>query len=437
MLMKRSIFAFLLSLVLALLPLGHFAEAYDERVDINLNNYHGDALDLPEEYQYTILLSGDNVIDTSGEFGIRVAARDLIFRNADPTAPASLTINVNSATSTANGILNTLGDVTFYHDLTINLNIRSALDPAETSTANVTGITTTLEHQVYSTARTYLNIDNPTGNFGIYSGGFSASQYVNGEFLGYQAFTYITHKITDGYGDALFYNDIEGSTMSERIPQRISVTQPNFTFSHLKTDTLGVFRLLPAAYGYSANFEQELTEGEELATAEARLLASLGKELAPETITDIECIVAPFCPYNPNLFEIDKSKSGLEVISNTSLLRSASSSTVSADNSYNLKITFTISDPDHFAFSRLDGFGPFSQGILNGKETYLDTAMPSRVYVSPTEIYVLAPLTVISNNSTIEVEEEVEEEVEIEIEIEIETEPTPVTLPKAPNTGRK
>ena len=75
-----------------------------------------------------------------------------------------------------------------------------------------------------------------------------------------------------------------------------------------------------------------------------------------------------------------------------------------------------------------------SAGILNGLETanyHIDG--PARVYLSPEEIYILAPLTVRSAfavTSEPEPEEKTEEQV---TEIIQDTDKT--IIPKAPNTG--
>jgi len=396
--MKRFIFALCFSLTLILAPFSSLAHAFDATT-LSLNNYHGDALDLstaaPRKRQ--LLLAGDNVIETTGEYGLKLdVSRFDILNDYSAGSHASLTINVNSTTAVANGIITT-GHLWLGEDITLTINVQSAITPETTSTDNVTGITTPLNKEISTTARTNLTINNPTGSFGIYTGGFGAAQFDgDSNDYGYQPFLTITHKITDGFGDAFFYNDFEGSEVSAS--RHIIITQPEYTFSHDRTATLGTFRIIPAVNGVSANFETELTAGEDYATANARIVSSLTKELSPSNYTILACISAPtLCPFNPELFTIDQSSSEIvladDLVAGT--YHANTSTTISADEPYALKITFRTSRPD-FVFSKLDGVGPFSRALLNGRDVYdyVDERHAERTYVSPTEIYILAPLTV-------------------------------------------
>lgn len=436
--MKRFIFASLFSLLLILAPCSPLVHALPDATTLALNNYHGDAIDLAGTSKRQLLLAGDNVIDTTGEFGLKVSTSRFDIVNDDAAGThSSLTINVNSSTSTANGILSLAGSLHLGDNVALVINIHSALTASETSTDNVTGITTPLDKTVEASVLTNITVDNPTGNFGIYTGHFGASQFNGTTNLGYQPFLAITHKITDGYGDAFFYNDFEGNDIS---PARyIVVTQPEYSFAHERTATLGTFRFIPAVNGVSANFNTELTAGEDFSTANARIVSSLAKELEPQNYTDLACIMAPtLCPFNPELFDINQAKSEIVIADDyiTGAYHANAATTIAPAENYALKITFKTTRPD-FVFSKLDGFGPFSRALLNGMDVYdyCDERHAERTYVSPTEIYILAPLTVTTPIRTTTIHEEDPEEEPEDDEPEPEIETTPIVLPKAPNTG--
>ena len=398
---------------------------------LHLNNYAGDSLYI-RGYGFQavhLVLTGDNQITTANEYGLNVSANYLYIETPDATTDyATLAINVNSITARANGIVNEAGHIIFNGHINTNLSISSTLPATTNSTSEVTGLTTPLDKSVQVRVDSQYTISNPTGSFGIYTGTFRASQGLIGlADYGYHPYITITHKLNSGYGDAFFYNDFEDTTIP--LDPKVISTQPEYTFTHEKTTTLVTFRFMPAAQGYSANFEDTLTAGEEFANAQTRLLASLTKELNPSDFTDFSCYYAPdgLCPYNPDLFEIDHARSELVIADDvhTGLYHENTLATISASESYALKIFFTIKDQDKFAFSKLDEVGPVSTGLLNGVET-LDLHLygPTRVYLSPTEIYVLAPLTVIATDLP---------------EPEPEPEPEPknqeIIIPKAPNTG--
>lgn len=437
--MKRYLLSILFSLLIILAPSSSLVYAADSDT-LRLENYHGDAIDLSDTYprKYRLVLAGDNVINTTGEYGLKVASSRFDIINDDEFGDYStLTINVNSNTTTANGIINTIGSFNFGDNISLIININSALSQSEISTDNVTGITTPMDKAIESSVLAQIFINNPTGNFGIYTSHFGASQFNGSINLGYRPFLTITHKITDGYGDAFLYNDFEGSDIS--IENHISVLRPDYTFIHEKTATLGTFQFIPAVNGVSANFDTELTAGANFVMENARIVNSLAKELHPEDYTYLSCIMAPeLCPFNPDLFEIDKPNSEIVLVDNltTGAYHANSNTTISADESYALKITFKTRRPD-FAFSKLDGFGPFSRALLNGRDVYdyIDARHTERVYVSPTEIYILAPLKVTKPHALIP--EPTPEPEDPEPTPEPEPEPNVPVLPKAPNTGRK
>ena len=441
--MKRYLFASIFSLILTLAPLSSLAHALNSS-DLRLENYHGGSIDLSESRprKRQLILAGDNVIDTTDEYGLKVATSRFNIINDDAAgASSTLTINVNSATTTANGLLNTAGNFSFGDNVSLTINVRSTLPATETSTDNVTGITTPLDKAVNASVKTSITIDNPTGNFGIYTGYFGAAQYEAGSSnLGYRPFLTIAHKITDGYGDAFFYNDFEGTDIPDA--PRITVARPDYTFTHEKSATLGTFRFIPAINGVSANFDTELTAGEDFATANARIVSSLAKELHPENYTNLVCILAPdYCPFNPELYEIDTAHSEIVLADNltTGAYHANTDTTITTDAPYALKIAFKPSRSD-YAFARLDGFGPFSRALLNGFDVYdyIDERHAERAYLSPYSIYILAPLIVTTPESeesepirTLVIEEEPEEEPK-ENQAEVK-----ITIPKAPNTGRQ
>ena len=73
--MKRFFFAAVFAMSLILAPLSSLTHAIGDATTLYLNNYHGDAIDLsattPRKRQ--ILLAGDNVITTTGEYGLKLA----------------------------------------------------------------------------------------------------------------------------------------------------------------------------------------------------------------------------------------------------------------------------------------------------------------------------------------------------------------------------
>lgn len=405
-----------------------------------LKNYQDDAIYVRGgSFQSVhVKLSGENQITTTGEYGINVSVNYFYIENSHPElSPASLTINVNSSTTRANAIINEAGDVSLEEKTDATFNVNSTLPAENNSTDEVTGITTPADKNVTIYMNDNLIINNPTGSFGIYTGHFYAVQaQIGGENYGYRPFATITHKINDGFGNAFLNNDFEDSTLAS--DPKIIATQPEYTFRHDKTATLGTFKLLPAVRGFSANYDDTLEDGENFDSAEARIISSLVKELHPETITDLACLseLEGLCPYNPNLFEIDKTKTELVIAKDvhSGTYRNNSEATISAEENYALKIHFRVADPKNYAFSKIDTVAPMSAGILNGLETanyHIDG--PARVYLSPEEIYILAPLTVRSAfavTSEPEPEEKTEEQV---TEIIQDTDKT--IIPKAPNTG--
>ena len=245
---------------------------------VYLNNYVGDALDLSKlsSFQVRVEFSGTNQIITTGEFGLRAAADTLIFSPADDTA--SLEIIVNSATSQANGILNTAGSIDFNEQSHIKISVSSALPAEAVSTSEVTAISAAKNFGVFRDSS--FDLSNPTGNYTVFAQNYWFMGVPNADFF------HATHKITNGVGDAFYGNDFEEVTWlcSEDgdCSRTVEISMPDFTFSHLRTDTLGDFRFLTSIFdGVSISLDTSpintanLATPELFAAEEARLKASL------------------------------------------------------------------------------------------------------------------------------------------------------------------
>ena len=242
-----------------------------------LNNYVGDALDFSNQsnFQYQIYFSGKNQIATTGEFGIRAKAETLIFTPLD--SDASLEIIVNSSTATANGILNTTGSLELNENSKISISVSSSLPAATVSTSEVTAISVAQHLRAYPNVS--LNLSNPTGNYAVFAQTYFLMGSEGADFF------HATHKITNGVGDAFYNNDFEETswvcTADGDCSRHVSVSMPDFTFSHLRSGTLGEFRFLTSIEKIAVLLDtspintQNLATPELFAVEEARLKNSL------------------------------------------------------------------------------------------------------------------------------------------------------------------
>ncbi len=373
---KLGNIAILFSLLFAFLPTSAQATTstpYIENNHVYLTDYDGDSLDLPDYTGFMLFVhySGDNHIITTGEYGIRGSAKYLLFipENTDST----LDITVSSTTSVANGIINPSGSIEIESGSHITIHVSSALPQESISTSEVTGITAM--QSIITFPDSTLAIYNPTGSYAIFAKNYSISGVAETDFL------HVTHKITDGVGDAFYANDFEDVVyrcISDTDCSRHVITSmPEFTFSHYRTDTLGEFRFITSIFdGVATTLDTSPISTDALAAPElrsaeeARLRASLS---IPDAYAQLP-------------FAIDYDKSRL----------------VEEDGKYYFRIEFYSTNPDYgflhqhqgpFSFLSLNGttFVPEDANRLRPDDGYhesfdilLDTYTPAPVIDEPT-----------------------------------------------------
>ncbi|MBQ6606044.1 hypothetical protein IJH66_03680 [Candidatus Saccharibacteria bacterium] len=192
-----------------------FSKTSDPNIGTNyfleLTNYSGEKIKinyLPYHETFQLVLTGENVIETTSDLALEYENANLIITTAD--APASLTLNVNSASSTAvgiatgfsnplsnsefridskdvsleinlknqtpsdspflTGIFTRNGDVNLFNSSKITINVSpNLLSDNYLSTNNLTGITTNLNAST-NLYRNNLLINNPKGNYSVWTG---------------------------------------------------------------------------------------------------------------------------------------------------------------------------------------------------------------------------------------------------------------------------
>lgn len=325
-----------------------------------LSNYIGPEIKYePNAYEELyIISSGTNLIKTSNEYGLSCeisnSARCYLYGNE--TAKSEVKINVKSSTKTANGIRST-GDVWIGNNLSLSIDIDSALPKSEVSTSNVTGITVGDNNSIVLTEdSSNITINNPTGNYSMYGGTYSVSRNdfackdtvpcsVHGKF---------THKITNGIGDFFNNNDFEGNSTPDS--PKVIGPSPTYTFSHVKTEKIGTFTFYPAITGVNAIFDEEVYDGEDFPTAETRFKESLKRDDDRESVETYG--LGHGC--KSDQFEVDPENSYLE-----NLTHPENRTIISKDDQYLFWISFRSTDDKH-AFT-LDWEGPHSYAVINDK----------------------------------------------------------------------
>ena len=344
-------------------------EKIDFVTTLYLNNYSG-----PEIYYksaemeiFEINFSGKNVITSTAEYGIYYNNLHYRMNYLYANSPDSkLTINLDSSTTVANGI-RSYGRLMTNSGVNLEINVSSALPSDEISTDNVTGITVEGNEDFYSNDKNTIKIFNPTGNYAV-----SAKSYRTGRNEEYCSELFspevalehnmspchihgiFTHKITNGIGDFILGNDFEGHRIEDPFNIKVIGPSPTFTFSHLKSETLGTFMFLPAIDGVNAKVDESIQEGDDFRIAENQLKNSLKRddEVAKDICNGISCA--------SSLFEIDPENSHLENLTNPE-----NKEKIEKDNEYLFWIAFKTIDSSH-GFT-IDWSGPFSWAIINGK----------------------------------------------------------------------
>ncbi|MBP5314432.1 MAG: hypothetical protein J6Y87_01025 [Muribaculaceae bacterium] len=448
--MKRQVFSYLFALLFSILPLETVVGATgtekkisiggtdytdsgtclnnacvdfdDDSATITLNNYNGGSI-LVEGYDTVdIVLRNSSYITTSGEYGIKTDAKNLNFpfRNSY----GSLGIAIDSSTDRANGIWLTDGSLTVDKWQSFNMNIRANVPESTVTADKVTGITTPLNREVIVSAASCIYIWNYNGNYGIYTGKYTAdAQEVDGQYVGFNMFGVIRHKITDGVGDAFYYNDFEGA----EIPADPKVDAPRevVTFTHNKWSTSGEFKFTPIFSGVSANFDTELTSGEDIQSANERIRGSIVKE-------EDYSFLSQFDRYDPFPFEINTSNARLVVADDFEdgtyhEIDDSETSSVQPDEKYALYIPFYLWETEWSAFSKVKGQ---NYALLNREETN------DVFFINSGRAYVLAPLNLDGQMTDYVAPVSLTLMAAVQNSEEEPAQPqTASTLPKAPNTG--
>lgn len=332
---------------------------------LNLVNYTGPEIYVTNQSyrDIRIFYSGENVINSTSEYGIYNENYPHSMLYLTPaTEDSSLTINVNSTTSRANGILLNEGNLEIEgpggH---LEVNVNSTASPDEITGPELTGITIKKNGRLNIHHSNYLTINNPTGNYSV-----SADRLLLRTFMGgcyepivnnrwndapcYARNTF-THKITNGVGDVIEGNDFEilNSPM-----EKVFVNSDQYSFSHVKSETLGEFRLIPATTGTSVSVSQEITSGKNFEEEEQKLRESMQKsdKIIEEVCADYGCRTAYIEP-NPE-------DSVLENVSNPS-----DRSKISLENSYNFIISFKTTVSDRVL--PYTTTAPYGIAVLNGE----------------------------------------------------------------------
>ena len=373
-----------------------------------LHNYSGPALDLREMSPLYVLVdfSGTNLIETSGEYGLRAAASDGTLAFSSDSLDSSLTIRVRSSFPTAVAIDSSL-PVNVQENVHLILDVSSALPTDTLSGANVAGIVVPSDQRIFLSNLARLEISNPTGSYSMYGGKFQLNDPAES---GNQLSPLIaTHKLTSGVGDVLNGNDFE--TEAIIYPAQFFASRPGYTYSHLRSASLGTFRLLYVIEGVNAEFSPKLTAGESFNTVEARLRASLARNdnaSSPNCLTFDGSALGCISPD----FAVDPANSFLENLADPS-----DRSPISQSSTYAFRVAFK-SVNENFGFAHYC-VQSYCQASINGQLFSVRASRDDDGYHEAFSV----PLTVTPAPQT----PEPDPEPEIEL---------PIIIPKAPNTGR-
>lgn len=393
--------------------------------NITLSGYNGGAI-LVEGYDTVNIFnpSGTSRITTNGEYGIKTDARKLNFPCVDSYYCGDTGIIVNSSTDRANGILMTNGSVEIDKFQQFHISVNSTVPSNVITTDTVTGITTPLGEEVIVSVASPVYIYNPTGNYGIYTGKYTANaQKVDGELVGFNMFGTIRHKITDGVGDAFCYNDFEES----EIPDDPKVDAPRelVTFTHNIWPNSGEFKFAPIFGGASANFDTELTSGETYQSANERIRNSVAKE-------EDSSIYSPYNRYHPMPFELGD---GAHLVIVDDLndgtyheVEDPETSTIEAGEKYALYIPFWLWETEWNAISKINSQ---NYALLNREETNSNV-----FYIDSGHAYILAPLNLDGQPIEYTTLTTMTFGYGSITASEPEAQSSTPTIPKAPNTGR-
>ncbi len=459
--MKHSAFSYLFALLFSFLPLETLAGATetikkisvggteytesgtcqnhacvdfdDTTATLTLDHYNGGAI-LVEGYNTVNIVNlSSATINTTGEYGIKTDAEKLNIIQNSIYGASDMNIVVDSSTGRANGILATNGSIEINENQQFNFDIHSATLHSTITTDEVTAITTSLDKELNVSAATNFYVTNYTGNYGIYTGKITANdKNIDGISTGLNLFGAIYHKITNGTGDAFYYNDFESDTIPDD-PKVNVIPRSQVTFKHGRSADSGEFKFLPIVGGVSANYNAELTSGEDYWSANTRIVDSLYKE-------EDENILASYDRYDPFPFEID---GGARLVVVDDLADGAyhevdasESDTIRTGEKYALYIPFCLWDTDWLAFSLVKGH---NFALLNREET-------NNVFrIDSGYAYALAPLSldgqsinynpILAAKMALDYDSLASSEEEAEAETTSNSSPTTM-LPKAPNTGR-
>ncbi|MBR3204144.1 hypothetical protein IKF81_00475 [Candidatus Saccharibacteria bacterium] len=338
-----------------------------------LNNYTGPEflIHFSSPIVLWVELAGENTINTTKEYGIRVLDEDedpygvLKFISIDETK-AKLTINVDSETEVANGIRKTNGKVQIDENLDITMNINSKTPQEKKTTNEVTGITIEKDSEIWLNELSNVVINNPTGNYVFYTDLLDIpsdhivcddfnTDYIPEYSKHCNNYLEATYKITDGFGDVIPENDFETSFHSY-VDDKFRYDYPNYTAKQVRTERTGYFRILLSIQGENASFDDTIKNNEKFETVEQRMKNSLKRDYnfrGPDGTIEYA--------FNNANFDVDVENSYLVNITNPE-----DKDIIKSDNEYAFIVAVKITDSDH-------GFpktytGPHSWIYINNRD---------------------------------------------------------------------
>ena len=331
-----------------------FCDAYFVQTDTDylyLNNYVGSTITVKNQdtWHTEIYLSGENII-ASDQIGLSFnCARSVNFHFNDS---ASLTIDIDSPTDTAIGILYDKSQLTFHQNSNLKINLRSALPLDIPSTSNVAAISLLGESSnvAFDLPSTVL-IDNPTGTYSVYAD--NVIHVSNTETINSQIVFKATHKLGGGV------------SVSDNLDLVHYLWFPKYTFTHTYENNIGTFELFPDEPSTNATFDDYLEDGASFLDTEARMKNTLTSYTSlPEDDSAFahldQLYPLPKNAFYNNFFTIDAENSFLLDTTDPE-----NRETITKDHDYDFWVAFTITDKTYRFAHRQSLF--YSGAIINDR----------------------------------------------------------------------
>ena len=413
-------------------------------VNLHLNYYDGDEIEIEGIDNVNIEVKDQAWIHARGEVGIKTDANLLSFTPTDPNTSTTLSVSVGDYTNnSAVGILNTRGSIDLGSRMWYSISLYSAHPYDVESTNDVTGIVTRSDQNISMALDAHIDIYNPTGDYGIYTGHiYSRDESISGSACSHETIMRIINK-TNLTQQAIYQNDFNGPSLTTEI-----VNIPKTLY----TSILGwEYRITPLFdQSIAVNFDDELEYGENASTANDRIINSADIEYNPSDYSDNKVLQGYSPMYGLGIW----GSSSLVALDDDALsgYHDISDDTISNEN-YALKLAIDLWETEWFAFGEIQS--PKIRFMINHEEVEAQLH-----YVNAGQVYLLLPLTVknapvlgtansITNNDdeqdstdngtdTTGTEDDSDDNIVAGVTTPLTAYVFPkITLPKAPNTGRK